>query len=76
MTIELYNSEKLDQFAMRLFDVAADIRTMARLLTKNEVEDIPLNDKRFLKLLDEMEDWAIKSKSKIEIYSRKIEKQG
>ncbi len=76
MTIQLYNSEKLDQFALRLFDVAADVRCMAKQLNQCDIEGIPLNDKRFLLLLDEMEAWAIKSKSKIEICSRKIENQG
>ncbi len=76
MTIELYNAEKLDQFAMRLFDVAADVRAMARQLSQSEVEEIPLNDKRVQIHLDEIENWAIRSRSKLEIQLRRMEKQG
>lgn len=74
MTIKIYTPDKLDQLALRLFDVAADIRSMAKRLNQSELDDIPLNDKKAMLLLDEMEMWALKSKSKIEIHLRKIDK--
>ncbi len=61
---------------MRLFDVAADVRAMARQLSQSEVEEIPLNDKRVQIHLDEIENWAIRSRSKLEIQLRRMEKQG
>lgn len=71
MTIENYSPEKLEEHVLRLLDIAAEIHGIAKQMRQNNLDSIPLNDKKAILLLDALEAWAIRSKSKAEIHIRK-----
>lgn len=75
MTIENYSPEKLEEHVLRLLDIAAEIHGIAKQIRQNDLESIPLNDKKAILLLEALEAWAIRSKSKAEIHIRKINKK-
>ncbi len=67
MTIEQYTPEKLDQFTLRLFDVAADIRDLAKSARDANFNGIPIHDKKALLWVESLEIWVKKSQANYEI---------
>lgn len=76
MTIENYSPERFEECALRLLDIAAEMHLMAKELRQSGVQSVPLNDKKAILLLDGLEAWTVKSKSKTEILIRRIGKTG
>lgn len=70
MTIESYTPEKFDQCALRLFDIAADLRNIAKESRKKQIEGIPIHDKKALLWIENLETWAKKSKLNFEFIAR------
>lgn len=58
MTLQPYGPEELDQFALRLLDVAAVLREMANKSRENEVADLALHDKKAQEWCNRLDDWA------------------
>lgn len=70
MTIESYSPDKLDQCALRLLDIAADLREIARESRKKDINGVPLHDKKALLWIENLESWAKKSKLNFEFLAR------
>ncbi len=67
MTLQTYNSQKLEELAFRFFDLAAQFRNMAKKARRNHLEEIPLHDKKILLWCNHLEIWAKKSQTNLDI---------
>jgi hypothetical protein len=67
MVLEPYTPEQLDQIALRLLDVCAQIRDIARRSREQRLEQVPLHDKKALEWLGKLEEWAAKSQRDFEL---------
>ncbi len=67
MTIENYTTDKIDQTALRLFDLAADLRSIGREARKKNIAAVPIHDKKALLWIENLELWVRKSKAVFEI---------
>ncbi len=78
MTLRTYDPSKLDQFALRLFDLAANLRQMANRSRELGIEDFPLHDKKALEWCSKLEQWTHKTQADLEvrILQDKAEKKG
>jgi len=67
MTLKPYDPAMLDQFALRLLDLAAVIRRIAQKSRENEVSDFALHDKKAQEWLANLEHWAQKCQAEMEM---------
>ena len=70
MTLQPYGPERLDQFALRLLDLAAVLREMANSSRENGVDDLALHDKKAQEWCDRLDEWAHKSQADLELKVR------
>ena len=70
MTLEQYTPEKFDQLALRVFDLASELRNIANGARQVEVESLPVHDKKALLWLDNLEQWAAKTRIHFEMTRR------
>jgi hypothetical protein len=67
MVLEPYTPDQLDQIALRVLDVCARIREIARRSREQQMEQVPLHDKKALEWLGKLEEWAAKSERDFEL---------
>jgi hypothetical protein len=67
MTLQTYNPHKLDQFALRLLDLAAIVRQMANQGREHGVADLAMHDKKALEWCAKLEQWAHKTRADLEV---------
>ena len=67
MTLTYHSPTQLDEYALRLLDIAASLRSIAQDARKNEIEEIPIHDKKALIWLENLEIWAKKSRITFEL---------
>ena len=67
MTKQAYDPEKIEKLAFRFFDLGSQMREIAKSMRQNDLTDIPLNDKKALQWLNELEIWAKKTQGSYEI---------
>ena len=67
MTLQLYDPQKLDQFALRLLDLAAIVREMANRSRERGIADLALHDKKALESCVKLEQWAHKIRADLEV---------
>lgn len=61
MTINSYSSEQLDQFALRFFDLASQLRGIARQARQHNLLHIPIHDRKASQWCENLEIWARKT---------------
>ncbi|MGE0607536.1 MAG: hypothetical protein AB7O62_10610 [Pirellulales bacterium] len=66
MTLQTYSVERMDELAMRMFDVAATLRQTALLCRENDMEGFPLHDKKALEWIAQLEQWAHEGVGKVQ----------
>ncbi len=66
MTLELYTPERLERLAMRFFDLAAEVREMAKTARQKDIESVAIHDKKVLLWIDSLEHWAKKSRAAVD----------
>jgi len=66
MTLNAYNPEQLDQFALRLLDLAGMIREMARRARDAEVQSLALNDRKAQEWYGKLERWVLKAQAELD----------
>ena len=78
MTLQTYDPQKLDQFALRLLDLAAILREMAHRSREHGIADLAMHDKKALEWCAKMEQWAEKTRADLEvrILQDKAERRG
>ncbi|MBN1393906.1 MAG: hypothetical protein JW959_02660 [Pirellulales bacterium] len=67
MTLRTYDPSKLDQFSLRLLDLAAILRQMANRSREKGIADLPLHDKKALEWCAKLEQWAHKTRADLEV---------
>lgn len=67
MTLKPYSADMLDQFALRLLDLAALMREMANRSRRYQVEDFAVHDKKPQQWCSSLERWARKSQAELEM---------
>ncbi len=75
MTIENYTPEKLDQCALRVFDIAAELRFIAVESRKHGLQSISIHDRNALLWIEKLELWAKKSKIGFEMNSIEVARE-
>ena len=70
MTLQRYDPHKLDQFALRLFDLAAMMREMAATSREHGIADLAVHDKKALEWCTKLEDWLHKAQADLEVKVR------
>jgi len=67
MTRKSYNPEMLDEWALRLLDLAVILRQMAATSRDNQVAELSLHDKKALEWCDQLERWARRAQADLEL---------
>ena len=67
MTLQLYDPQKLDHFALRLLDLAAIVREMANRSREHGIADLALHDKKALESCVKLEQWAHKIRADLDV---------
>ena len=78
MTLQTYTPQQLDQFALRLLDLAAIVRQVANQSREHGIADLPVHDKKALEWCVKLEQWAHKTRADLEvrILQEKAERRG
>lgn len=67
MTLKPYTPEMLDQFALRVLDLASLLREMARRSREYQITDLAVHDKKPNEWLHNLERWIRKSQAELEV---------
>ena len=67
MTLEPYDPKKLDALALRLLDLAAEVRKMAQRSRRYRVEDLELHDKKAGEWCTKLGQWVRKARTGLEL---------
>jgi len=67
MTLNAYDAAMLDQFALRLLDLAAVVRQMSQRSREYGIDGVGLHDKKALEWITNLERWARKSAADLEV---------
>ncbi|MFH1922395.1 MAG: hypothetical protein ABIP48_21240 [Planctomycetota bacterium] len=67
MTLKPYDPDMLDQFALRLLDLATVMREMANRSREWRLDDFALHDKKAREWYDNLERWVRRSQSELEM---------
>ena len=67
MTLRTYDPSNLDNFSLRLLDLASIVRQMSNLSRERGIEELPLHDKKALEWCAKLEQWAHKTRADLEV---------
>lgn len=67
MTLKPYDPSALDEFALRLLDLASIMRTMAKTSREHAIEDFCLHDKKAREWCQNLERWIRKSEAELQM---------
>jgi len=67
MTLNPYDPAMLDRFALRLLDLAAEVRRMAHASREHTIDDFALHDKKALEWISNLERWVRKATADLEM---------
>lgn len=72
MTLQTYDAEMLDRFALQLFDLASSVREMANLSREHAITDLPLHDKKAQEWCAKLQQWLHKSRAELDVRIRQL----
>ncbi len=67
MTLQPYTPPMLDELAWRFFDLAAELRKMARDCQIHGISGLDLHDKKPLEWLAKLQDWSDRAHADLEV---------
>lgn len=67
MTLQRYDPDRLNEFALRLLDLAAAFRHMANRSRENAITDLALHDKKAIEWCAKLEQWSHKTRADLEV---------
>lgn len=70
MTLKAYDPAQLDEFALRLLDLAAIFREMSRRGREAGITAMPLNDRKAQEWCEKLEHWALKAQGEMDLEVR------
>ena len=65
MTLEPYDSDRLDALALRILDHCARVRAIARQMRDEEIDRLALHDRKAQEYLDRFEEWLLKAEAEL-----------
>jgi hypothetical protein len=66
MTREAYDTGRLDALALRLFDVAAQVRRLSLSAHSTGLEQVELHDRKALEWIEKLERWVVGAESDLD----------
>ena len=69
MTLQPYDTDRLDQLALKVLDVSCSLRAMAARLREEQPSGFALHDRKALYWIERLEHWARKSEVELEMAS-------
>ena len=66
MTLQPFDAARLDDWALRLLDLAATFRRLAQHVRDEELEGLPLHDRKSSEWLARLEQWAHDAQARCE----------
>ena len=73
MTLQAYSPEKMEKLALRLLDMSAQIRSLAKDLRTNQLEELKINDKKALVWCENLEIWTQKNRNILDLILKRVE---
>jgi hypothetical protein len=70
MTLQRYKPDRLDDFALRLLDLAAMMRAMANACREHGIADLAMHDKKAQEWAAKLEDWLHKVQADLDVSVR------
>lgn len=70
MTLQRYSPDELDQFALRLLDLAAMMREMANTSREHGISDLPVHDKKAQEWAAKLADWLHRAQAGLDVRIR------
>jgi len=67
MTLQPYQPDELDVLALRLFDLTATLRRMAKRCRDEKIKRFDLHDRKLLEMLGKIEEWAHDAEARLEM---------
>jgi hypothetical protein len=67
MTLESYGPERLDQLSLRLLDLCARLRAMARQAQIEQLPALDLHDRKALEWIDHLEGWLDRAQAEFDL---------
>jgi len=67
MTLQAYDPQQLDLFALRLLDLASIMRHIANRSRDNGISDLAVHDKKASEWCAKLEQWAHKTQADLEV---------
>ncbi|MBN2022916.1 MAG: hypothetical protein JW809_08975 [Pirellulales bacterium] len=67
MTLKPYDPRRLDQFTLRLLDLAAHMRQIAHLCREYQIDSFALHDKKANEWCDNLDRWVRKARAELEM---------
>lgn len=65
MTLEPYDPDRLDALALRMLDLCARVRAMARQGRQEGIDRLELHDRKAREYLDRFEQWLFKAEAEL-----------
>jgi hypothetical protein len=65
MTLEPYDPDRLDGLSLRVLDICARLRNLARQSREEQLPPIDLHDRKALEWLDKLEDWLYRAEAEV-----------
>ena len=72
MTLEAYEPHELDALALRILDISSLLRRLAVRCRQEQLEGFVLNDRKALEWIGNVEQWAGKAESDLELAILKL----
>ncbi len=66
MTLRPYDPDQLDHLSLRLIDLCGRLRRMAEICREEDFRDLPLNDKKALEWIGNLEIWVQKAEASMD----------
>jgi hypothetical protein len=65
MTLEAYDSDRLDALALRVLDLCGRLRQMAREFRSQDLPNVALHDRKALEWIDKLEEWMAGAEAEV-----------
>lgn len=71
MTLEPYTPERLDELALRVFDLSGLLRKMSITMRTEAVASLVVHDRKALEWIAKLEAWSQKTEASLEVAARR-----
>lgn len=66
MTLQPHSPERLDALALEVFDIAASLREMSKIMRENEIESLNLHGNKPSEWLAKLTEWSHKNVAELQ----------